>query len=99
MVTSFNDFASVPGQAGSDGMSAEWRTGAFETVGGQMKFQTKHAGVLDFGGASPATGFCLLCLWWALLTAGGWGSVLRAEVCWSGLRPEHRTPDPLRLHW
>ena len=55
MVTSFNDFANVPGQAGSDGMSAEWRTGAFKTVGGQMKFQTKHAGVLDFGGARPPT--------------------------------------------
>ena len=79
MVTSFNDFANVPGQAGSDGMSAEWRTGAFKTVGGQMKFQTKHAGVLDFGGANPPTGFCLPCLWRGLLTAPVVGAAYYAQ--------------------
>eukprot|EP01051_Picozoa_sp_SAG22_P011802 SAG22_NODE_1168_length_5271_cov_13.249613_4_plen_495_part_00 len=49
MVTSFNDFGSVPAMNGSDGMSAEWRTGTLDPGATPMRFVTKQKGVLDYG--------------------------------------------------
>ena len=50
MITSYNDFAAVPGLGGQDGMSAEWRTGSLDPAGSTpMKFITERMGVLDYG--------------------------------------------------